>query len=266
MGALPMKTVILAGGFGTRFAEMTEKKPKPMIPIGGQPILWHIMKYYASFGCRDFILCLGYKSEIIKDYFFKLGHIGRDFTINLSDGDITYHSPQQENWRVTLVDTGLSTGTGGRLLKIRDHLDDAPFFMTYGDGLSDIDLNALWTFHQKGGARVTVSAIVPPSRYGHLKIDNGGSVVGFDEKPALNGETSRINGGFFVLNPDALDAVESEQDMWEQAPLKSLVARGEVKAYRHTGFWQCMDTLRDQQYLQSLWDQNSAPWQVWRNA
>lgn len=257
-----MKTVLLAGGFGTRFSEMTETLPKPMIPIGGKPILWHIMKHYSHFGHRDFILCLGYKADVIRDYVMGLLHNMSDFTLDLESGEVQYHSRPSEDWRLTLVDTGLETGTGGRLNRIRHLLDDEPFCMTYGDGVADVDIGALKQHHAEQKKLATVTAIVPPSRYGCMELD-GFSVRGFAEKPEIASASSRINGGFFVLETEALNYVTHDSDMWEREPFQKLVSADQVAAYIHDGFWQCMDTARDHKLLESLWDSGNAPWKTW---
>jgi glucose-1-phosphate cytidylyltransferase len=257
-----VKTVLLAGGFGTRFAEMTEVLPKPMVPIGGHPILWHILKHYSSFGHRDFIICLGYKADVIRNYMMGLLHNMSDFTLDLEKGEVVYHNRPGENWRLTLVDTGVDTGTGGRLKKIKHLVEGETFCMTYGDGVSNVNIDALKQHHKRHQKLATVTAIVPPSRYGCMDIV-GDAVVGFSEKPDAGQSAARINGGFFVLESDALDHVRDDSEMWEQGPMQSLVAAKQVTAYRHDDFWQCMDTVRDHKYLESLWQAEQAPWKTW---
>lgn len=257
-----MKAVILAGGLGTRLAEETVLRPKPMVEIGGRPILWHIMKLYAAAGTTEFIICLGYKGFMIKEYFvnYRLHH--SDLTINLAQGDITFHHTQAEPWTITLIDTGEATQTGGRLRRIRPYLGDSPFCMTYGDGLADIDLQALLAFHESHGRLATVTAVRPPGRFGALDRD-GPAVRAFTEKPRGD-RAGTINGGFFVLHPDALTRIESDATVFESTPLETLAAEDQLRAYDHTGFWQPMDTLRDKQTLERLWASGAAPWKLWQ--
>jgi glucose-1-phosphate cytidylyltransferase len=256
-----VKTVILAGGLGTRISEESHLKPKPMIEIGGRPILWHIMKIYAAHGLTDFIICLGYKGYMIKEFFANYLLHNSDVTIDAASGEITYHQSTTEPWRVTLVDTGEATLTGGRLKRIAPYLDPGEAFcMTYGDGVADIDIAALITHHKTHGRLATLTAVAPPGRYGALALD-GDTVNHFMEKPA--GDNGLINGGFFVLSPRVLDRIADDQTPWESEPLESLAADRELVAYRHTGFWHAMDTLRDKNHLEELWASGRAPWKVW---
>lgn len=256
-----MKVVLLAGGLGTRISEESVLKPKPMIEIGGKPILWHIMKLYAHYGLDDFIICLGYKGQVIKDYFSNYVLYNSDITIDAKHNKLIYHQNQAEPWRITLVDTGYETMTGGRLRRVAAHLDEhEPFCFTYGDGVGDIDIAKLISFHKTHGREATLSAVIPPGRYGAVELQ-GDKVNRFVEKPP--GDNSFINGGFFVLNPSVLGRIESDDTSWERAPLEGLAKDGELQAYRHTGFWQAMDTLRDKNFLESLWQSGAAPWKVW---
>lgn len=256
----PIKAVILAGGRGTRLSEETANKPKPMVEVGGRPILWHIMKIYAEAGIRDFIICLGYKGTLIKEYFFNYALHASDVTIDLRSG-ITVHRSEAEDWRITLVDTGLETQTGGRLRRIRSYLgDDELFCMTYGDAVADIDISSEIAFHRKHGRRATVAAVSPLARFGALHL-NGDAVDRFEEKPS--GEGGLISGGFFVLSPSALELVTDDATLWEHEPMQTLARTGDLMAYRHEGFWQPMDTLRDLNHLQQLWDSGDAPWRLW---
>lgn len=253
-----MKTVILAGGLGTRISEESHLRPKPMIEIGGRPILWHIMTLYARHGFDDFIVCLGYKGYMVKEYFANYVLHNADLTVDLGRGSIEYHSTNHESWRVTLVDTGEGTMTGGRLKRVASYLDPAePFFLTYGDGLSDVDLAALARFHREHGRAATVTAVAPPGRYGALDIQDG-RVERFTEKPP--GDNGLINGGFFVLNPEVIDRIEGDATVWESEPLEGLAADGQLMAYKHAGFWAAMDTLRDKNHLEALWASGEAPW------
>lgn len=256
-----MKAVILAGGFGTRLSEETHLKPKPMIEIGGKPILWHIMKIYSSYGINDFVVCCGYKGYLIKEYFANYFLHMSDVTFDLAKNDVRIHDHRAENWRVTLVDTGDDVMTGGRIKRISDYVrDDEAFCLTYGDGLADVDVNALIEFHQSQGKLATLTATYPPGRFGALETD-GDLVKSFIEKP--RGDGGLINGGFFVLSPRVLDYIESDETVWEQKPLQSLAADGELTAYRHVGFWHPMDTLRDKNHLDGLWDSGNPPWKTW---
>jgi glucose-1-phosphate cytidylyltransferase len=256
-----MKAVILAGGRGTRISEESHLRPKPMIEIGGRPILWHVMSLYAQHGVCDFIIALGYRGEIIKRYFADYAMLSSDVTVDLRRGSILTHRNAAEDWRVTLVDTGEATMTGGRLKRLARFLaDDDCFCMTYGDGVADIDITALIAFHRRQRRLATVTAVVPPGRYGALAMD-GARVLRFAEKPP--GDNAFINGGFFVLHPSVLDRIAGDATPWEQAPLESLARDGELAAYRHTGFWHAMDTQRDRQHLEQLWQSGRAPWQTW---
>lgn len=256
-----MKVVLLAGGVGSRLSEETGVRPKPMVEIGHRPILWHIMQHYAHFGHRDFIVCLGYKGEYIKKYFSDSLALAPDLTIDFATNTMEVLDTRRESWRVTLVDTGQTTQTATRLARIRDFLDDEPFLMTYGDGVSDVDLDDLVEFHHRQGRLATVTAVHPPARFGKLLID-GGSVSRFEEKPQMS--EGWINGGFFVLEPGVFDYIRGDVD-FAREPLESLAAAGQLSGYCHNGFWQCMDTLRDKTLLDSLWDSASAPWKLWES-
>ena len=256
-----MKAVILAGGLGTRISEESHLRPKPMIEIGGRPILWHVMKLYSAHGVSDFVICLGYKGYMIKEYFANYVLHSSDVTVDAKSGQITYHQTNAEPWSVTLVDTGASTLTGGRLKRAREYLDaDQPFCMTYGDGVSDVNIADLIAFHSAHGKLATLTAVVPPGRYGALEMD-GDMVTHFREKPP--GDNAFINGGFFVLHPSVVDRIEGDNTSWERGPIEDLADDGELAAYRHTGFWHAMDTLRDQQQLEELWSSGKAPWKTW---
>ena len=253
-----MKTVILAGGLGTRISEESHLKPKPMIEIGGRPILWHIMKLYAHYGFNDFIVCLGYKGYVVKEYFANYVLHNADLTVDLARGVTEYHATNHEPWRVTLVDTGEATMTGGRVKRVARYLDkDEPFFLTYGDGVADIDLAALAAFHRAQGKQATVTAVAPPGRYGALEIEDG-LVRRFIEKPP--GDNGLINGGFFVLEPSVLARIADDATIFESGPLEALAHDGELAAFRHDGFWAAMDTLRDKNNLEALWASGEAPW------
>ncbi|GAA0018148.1 glucose-1-phosphate cytidylyltransferase [Bradyrhizobium diazoefficiens] len=257
---MSMKAVILAGGFGTRITEESHIKPKPMIEIGGKPILWHIMKIFSSHGIDEFIICCGYKSYVIKEYFANYFLHMADVTFDLANNAMEVHNKFAEHWKVTLVDTGLNTMTGGRLKRVRDYVGNETFCMTYGDGLADVDIGALREFHRAHGRHATVTAIQPPARFGALDI--GDDVVRhFEEKP--RGDGRWINGGFFVLEPAIFDYLGDDATIWEQEPLKRLSQDGQLAAYRHTGFWEAMDTLRDKLHLEQLWDSGQAPWKHW---
>lgn len=257
-----MRTVILAGGLGSRLGEETATRPKPMVEIGGKPILWHIMKIYSSAGFNDFVICLGYKGYMIKEYFANYFLHTSDVTIDLRKGNgMEVHATHGEPWRITLVDTGANTMTGGRLGAVRDYLDpNEPFCFTYGDGVADIDVADLVAFHKGHGLRATITAVAPPGRFGALEFDEG-KVVDFREKPA--GDGGMINGGFFVADPSVLDLIDGPDTVWEQKPLETLARGGEMAGYRHEGFWQPMDTLRDKMYLEELWNSDKAPWKRW---
>lgn len=260
-GSLPEKAVILAGGFGTRISEESQQKPKPMIEVGERPLLWHIMKTYSHFGVNHFIICLGYKGYVIKEYFANYSLHGSDVTFDLKTNTIKVHYTSTEPWRVTLVDTGQNTMSGGRLKRIRQYVArDSAFFMTYGDGVADIDIAALAAYHQREGRLATVTAVQPPGRFGALILERG-RVSKFEEKPL--GDGGWINGGFFVLHPKALDYVAGDSIAWEQEPLTRLAAAGQLSAYKHEGFWQPVDTLRELRALQALWDGGRPPWKLW---
>lgn len=256
-----MKVVILAGGLGTRLSEETAVKPKPMVEIGGKPLLWHIMQMYSAHGLNEFIVLCGYKAEVIKQYFNDFHLLDCDITLDFATGEKVIHNAPSVPWRVTMVDTGNDTMTGGRLKKVAELLKDEEMFcMTYGDGLADIDISASIAFHKSHDKLATLTAVIPPPRFGGLSLD-GNLVTRFDEKP-LN-EGGRINGGFFVLSPKVLSYIENDQTSWEQEPLSQLAQAGELMAYVHNGFWQPMDTLRDKMHLESLWNSKNPPWKVW---
>ena len=257
-----MKAVILAGGLGTRLSEETNTKPKPMVNIGGKPILWHIMKIYSSHGINDFIICCGYKGYIIKEYFANYFLHMSDITFDMENNNMVVHDKRAESWKVTLVDTGDGSMTGGRLLAIKEHLKNEPSFcFTYGDGVGDIDITELIKFHNRHGKQATLTATYPPGRFGALEIVDG-AVKNFKEKP--KGDGAKINGGFFVLNNSVIDLIEDHKTVWEKEPLTSLASKNELMAFDHEGFWQPMDTLRDKFYLEKLWASNNAPWKVWK--
>ena len=256
-----MKTVLLAGGLGTRLSEETATIPKPMVEIGGRPILWHIMKLYAAHGFSEFVIALGYKGEVVKDYFLNFRARNADVSVRLATGEVRVHDAAHPDWIVHLVDTGGSTQTGGRLKKLAGRLSPGEtFMMTYGDGVADVDLAALLAFHRAHGKLATVTAVRPPGRFGSITLD-GDRVSAFAEKPQV-GE-GWINGGFFVLEPPVLELIPGDGTLWEMEPLETLAARGELVAFRHEGFWQPMDTLRDKRYLEKLWDSGHAPWKLW---
>ena len=255
-----MKAVILAGGLGSRLSEETVLKPKPMVEIGGRPMLWHIMKIYSAHGINDFIICLGYKGYVIKEYFANYFLHMSDVTIDLSDNSLEIHNRFAEPWKATLVDTGESTQTGGRLKRITTYVQDEDFCMTYGDGLADIDIPALRHFHAERGKLATVTAVQPPGRFGSMVLE-GGKVKSFREKPL--GDGSWINGGFFVLSPGALEYVHGDETYWEREPMENLTRDGQMAAYPHEGFWSAMDTLRDRSALEELWASGKAPWKQW---
>lgn len=256
-----MKAVILAGGFGTRISEETDRIPKPMIEIGGKPIIWHIMKIYERHGVTDFVVCLGYKGYLLKEYFTNYFLHADDVTVDLQTGQIDVHKRGMENWRVTLVDTGEATQTGGRIRRIRHYVAGETFCLTYGDGVSNVDITASIAFHRKHGRKATVTAISPPGRFGILDLE-GTCVKGFAEK--VDNVNSRINGGFFVLEPAAIDYISGDDTLWEREPMERLAADGEMVAFQHAGFWQPMDTLRDKRLLEDLWMRGEAPWAVWQ--
>ena len=257
-----MKAVILAGGLGTRISEETDLKPKPMVEVGGRPILWHIMKIYSSHGINDFIICCGYRGYIIKEYFANYFLHQSDVTFNMKNNTMQVHQKRVEPWKITLVDTGENTMTGGRLLQVADYIKNEKYFLfTYGDGVSDIDITASVKFHRQHENMVTLTATYPPGRFGALEIKEK-IVESFQEKP--RGDGALINGGFFVLSPKALDYIEDNNTVWEQEPLKILAENGELMAFQHPGFWQPLDTLRDKNYLEELWAKGKAPWKIWK--
>jgi len=257
-----MKVVILAGGYGTRLSEETSVVPKPLVEIGSMPIIWHIMSIYAAHGLTEFVVCCGYKGHLIKKYFVDYGLRFNDMTIDLSRNAVEVHRMACEPWRVTLSDTGLETMTGGRIKRVRDYIGDEPFCLTYGDGVGDVDVTALVRFHRAEGARATVTAVRQPGRFGALDLSgDDGRVRGFREKSMADGHL--INGGFFVCEPDVVDLIDDDATVWEQEPLRRLVQEGQLAVYRHPGFWQNMDTMRDKTVLQQLWDKGDAPWKIW---
>jgi glucose-1-phosphate cytidylyltransferase len=253
-----MKAVILAGGLGTRISEESDTRPKPMVEIGDRPILWHIMKMYSNHGIKDFIICLGYKGYMIKEYFYNYYRHTSDFKINLATGEYAILNTESEDWTITFVDTGLETQTGGRLKQVAKYLDNETFCMTYGDGVSDIDIGAEITFHKQRGCLATVAAVQPPGRFGSLVLEDDDSITAFQEKPA--DEMGWINGGFFVLEPQVIELIKDSSTIWEKSPLEQLAQSGQLAAFRHTGFWQPMDTLREKRELDQLAHQGNAPW------
>lgn len=254
-----MKVVILAGGLGTRLAEMTDILPKPMVPVGGKPILWHIMQTYAHYGHKDFLVALGYKAEVVKEYFLHYRTLSADFTVDLNTGAVQPHQTDPVDWRVTLVNTGENSMTGGRVKRLKSYIGNETFLLTYGDGVADIDIAKLVAFHRKHGKLVTVTAVHPGARFGELEID-GHAVNSFKEKPQLT--HGWINGGFFVVEPAFLDLITDDDTVLEKEPLERAAAMGELVAFRHDGFWQCMDTVRDRNVLEELWAKGDAPWKV----
>jgi glucose-1-phosphate cytidylyltransferase len=255
-----MKTVILAGGLGTRLSEETIIKPKPMVEIGRRPILWHIMKIYDHFGHNDFGIAMGYKSEVIKNFFLSYYYQQCDLTIHLNNGNVEVHDGTRENWKVFLSDTGASTQTGGRIRRMANWVGNETFMLTYGDGVADINIDHLLKFHRKQGKLVTITAVRPPSRFGGLSIKDN-LVTDFEEKPQI-GE-GWINGGFFVIEPKTFEYISGDDTLWERGPLEQLSKDGQLAAYKHDGFWQCMDTIRDVQTLETLWKTRTAPWKLW---
>ena len=257
-----MKAVILAGGFGTRLSEETGVKPKPMVEIGGRPILWHIMKIYAVHGINDFIICLGYKGYIIKEYFANYWLYSSDVTFDMRNNKTEIHQKSSESWKVTLINTGENTMTGGRLKRVKEYLDNETFCMTYGDGVSDVNIKKLIDFHREQKSLATLTAVRPPGRFGSFKIDkNQTKILSFIEKPQDDG--ALINSGFFVLEPDVIDFIKDDLTVWEREPLEKLAQDGKLAAYRHQGFWEPMDTLRDKMYLEELWKSEKPPWKIW---
>ena len=255
-----MKAVILAGGLGTRISEETQNRPKPLIEIGGMPILWHIMKTYSSHGISDFVICCGYKGYMIKEYFANYFLHMSDVTFDLKNNEMNVHRKSAESWNITLVDTGINTMTGGRLKKIQKYVDNETFCFTYGDGLANISIRELIEFHKNNNTLATVTAVQPPARFGALELD-GNKVVSFKEKPP--GDGNWINGGYFILEPTVFDYVEGDSTVWEKEPVENLSKNNQLSAYRHSGFWQPLDTLRDKNKLEDLWSSGSPPWKVW---
>ena len=257
-----MKLVILAGGLGSRISEESAVRPKPMIEIGGRPILWHIMKTYAHHDIRDFVVCCGYKGYVIKEYFANYFLHMSDVTFDMEHNTMEVHRRQAEPWRVTLVDTGDATMTGGRIRRVREHVQsEEEFCLTYGDGVGDVDITSLIAFHHDQGVECTLTAVQPPGRFGALRVDSGNRITTFQEKP--HGDGAWINGGFFVCRPSVIDRIAGDETLWEREPLESLAADSQLAAFRHFGFWQPMDTLRDKQHLENLWEGGQAPWKVW---
>jgi glucose-1-phosphate cytidylyltransferase len=256
-----MKVVLLAGGFGTRISEETDLKPKPMVDVGGKPVLWHIMKIYSSYGYQDFVICLGYKSYLIKEYFANYYLHQSDLTIDLKANSIEWHQSQAEPWKITLKDTGLNTMTGGRIKRIQDFVKDETFMLTYGDGVANVDLKELLKFHKSHGKYCTVTSVQPSGRFGALNIDNQNKVNSFQEKP--KGDGAWVNGGFFVCQPEVFNYIKGDSTIWEKEPLEELAKGGQLVAYKHHGFWKPMDTLRDKIELESLWNSGKAEWKNW---
>jgi len=258
-----MKAVILAGGLGSRLSEETTVRPKPMVEIGGRPILWHIMKIYAAHGVTDFVVCLGYKGYVIKEFFANYFLHASDVTFDLATNTTEVHHAQTEPWRVTLVDTGELSMTGGRLRRVRDYVGDERFCFTYGDAVADVDIGALLAHHEQAGRLATVTTVQPPGRWGALQLDDANNVVGFEEKPEAQEDGNWINGGFFVLEPAVIDYIAGDPTPWEGEPMERLAREDQLSAYLHTGFWQAMDTLRDRNNLERLWSEQRAPWRTW---
>lgn len=256
-----MKVLLLAGGFGTRLSEETDLKPKPMIEIGGQPILWHIMKMYSHHGFNEFVILLGYKGYYIKEYFANYYLHQSNITFDMSNGEMVVHNNSSEPWKVTLLDTGINSMTGGRVRRAKEYIENKPFMLTYGDGVSDVNIKELVKFHKKNNTKATLTAIQPAGRFGALEINSNNIIDSFVEKPA--GDGSWINGGFMVCEPEVIDLIESDATVLEQYPLKTLAKNGQLSAFQHHGFWQCMDTLRDKIALNEIWEENKAPWKVW---
>jgi glucose-1-phosphate cytidylyltransferase len=256
-----MKSVILAGGLGTRISEETNLKPKPMIEIGGKPILWHILKVYSYHGINEFVICCGHKGYVIKEYFANYFLHTSDVTFHMDSNRMEVHRCKAERWKITLVDTGETTMTGGRLKRVKEYLDNEPFCFTYGDGVADVDISSLIAHHRAQGQQATLTAVQPPGRFGALQFAPSGAVQAFREKP--QGDGGWVNGGFFVLEPSVLDRIEGDHTHWEQEPLASLARDGQLGAYKHNGFWHPMDTLRDRVHLEELWASGNSPWKVW---
>jgi len=260
---LDVKVAILAGGVGSRLSEETEIKPKPMVEIGGKPILWHIMRHYAQYNLRDFVIALGYKGEYIKKYMVDYCSLNSNLTVNLRSGQVERHGGTHPDWNIDLIDTGIDTLTGGRIKRLKPYVNNETFMLTWGDGVSNVDLDALLKFHKSHGKICTVTAVRPTARFGHLVFD-GDKVCEFSEKPQT--AEGWINGAFFVIEPEVFDYIEGDKTQWEHEPMERLAAEGELMAFRHNGFWQCMDTLRDKKLLEDLWAKGNAPWKTWDDA
>ncbi len=258
-----MKVVPLAGGFGTRLSEETVLRPKPMVEIGGRPILWHIMKIYSAYGFNDFVICLGYKGYMIKEYFANYFLHMADVTFDMEENNMIVHHKKVEPWKVTLVDTGYETMTGGRIKRVRSYLEEEPFMLTYGDGVADVDIRQLVDFHRSHGKTATMTAVQPSARFGALDLDESGRVNSFQEKP--KGDGAWINGGFFVLQPEVFSFIDDDATIFERSPLERMAGKKELMSYRHSGFWKPMDTLREKEELEKLWGTGAAPWKVWRD-
>jgi glucose-1-phosphate cytidylyltransferase len=256
-----LKVVILAGGYGTRISEESDQKPKPMIEIGGKPILWHIMKHYSHFGFNEFVILLGYKSYVIKEYFANYYLHNSDVTINTAQKSLEIHNNYSEDWKITLLETGMDTMTGGRVKKAQKYIGNEPFFLTYGDGVSDVNIIDLLRFHNEHKNKITMTSIQPEGKFGALKIESNNKISNFLEKP--KGDGAWINGGFFVCEPEVLNYIENDQTVFEKGPLETLATEGELYSFRHDGFWKCMDTLRDKNQLNEMWDSGIAKWKVW---
>lgn len=256
-----MKVLILAGGYGTRISEESDIKPKPMIEIGGKPIIWHIMKHYSAYGFNEFVLLLGYKSYVIKEYFANYYLHNSDVTIDTAKKSIEVHNNYSENWKITLLETGLDTMTGGRVKRAKDYVGNEPFLLTYGDGVSDVNIKELLEFHKKHGKKITMTSIQPEGRFGALKIEENNKITSFLEKP--KGDGAWINGGFFVCDPSVIDYIADDSTTFEKEPLEKLAKDGELFSYKHDGFWKCMDTLRDKNQLNEMWTNNKAKWKSW---
>jgi glucose-1-phosphate cytidylyltransferase len=256
-----MKVVILAGGMGTRLSEETESKPKPLVEIGGYPVLWHILKIYSHYGFNEFIICLGYKGYLIKEYFSNYFLHMSDVTFDMEKNDMQVHHKHTESWKITLVNTGLETMTGGRVKRVADYVGKETFMLTYGDGVANVDINNLLQFHRNNGRLATMTAVQPPGRFGLANINADHEVLSFVEKPV--GDGSWINGGFFVLEPQIFDMIDGDQTIWEREPLENMAAQNQLMAYKHDGFWRPMDSLRDKNILESMWNSKQAPWKVW---
>jgi len=255
-----MKVAILAGGVGTRLVEETQVKPKPMVEIGGRPILWHIMMHYSSYGYEHFIIALGYKGEYIKKYMVDYCSLNNNLTVNLRTGEVSVHDGYKPDWTIDLIDTGIETLTGGRIKRLAPYINNETFMLTWGDGVSDVDLKALLEFHRSHGKLATLTAVRPTARFGHLELD-GDQICEFSEKPQTR--EGWINGAFFVLEPGIFDYIDGDQTQWEKEPLENLAKDGQLMAYKHNSFWQCMDTLRDKKLLESLWETGKPPWKIW---